>query len=354
MIVNIKRYIVCGCLILISLSLYGQSDIDLNHHWLWRLDNNPATIKNNGAVELDLLGRFQWAGFSGAPQTYIASGSWFYSDYNSGFGVLTMVDVIGFTQKSAFKGMYSYTFSLGRPSMYSSGKTSMFSLGLSGGISQNSIAHNKIKIAEDIVNPDVLTYYVDDRTIKPEIDFGFTYTLRPQSARHLGPEEPVLQIGGSITHLNQVFKAANYKTSCNYYAFATGNIPFGHIRIVPGLSIVHRGNITSAEANAMLFIPRRTLSSSQYVNFNPHVWLGGSLKFRGNEIALFTGLDITENIGISYSVDFTYSSVGNKSRTSHELMLVFRIPHRRDQNCASYSHDRRKTKYNNLFNNFVI
>jgi type IX secretion system PorP/SprF family membrane protein len=353
-----KKYIICCCLLVINLSLCGQSDIDLNNHWLWRLDNNPATIKNNGAVEFDLLGRYQWAGFSGAPQTYIASGTGFFSDFNSGLGFLYMVDVIGFTQKNIFKSMYSYTFSLGRSAKQSSGKTSMLTLGISGGINQNSIAHDKIKIADDVINPDIITYYVEDRKINPEIDFGFTYTLRPQSANYLNPEESILQIGASITHLNRIFKADNYGSICNYYAFATGNIPFGQMRIIPGVSFVNRGNITSAEINAMLIIPKQIPGQAnkmkKYENINAHFWLGGSLKFRGNEIALFAGLDITENIGIGYSADFTYSSVGNKSRTSHELMLIFRIPNRRDQNCSSYSHDRKKTKYNAMFNNFVI
>lgn len=344
---NMKKYAACCCLLMTGLFLYGQSDIDLNHHWLWRLDNNPATIKNNGAVEADIAGRFQWAGFEGAPITGIISVSGFHSGLNSGFGMMAMADMIGFTKKTVFKGMYSYNFSLGR--------TSILSLGLSGGISQNSIAHDKIKPVDDVAGQDVITYYLEDRTAKPEIDFGFAYTFLSQSM-HFKDNEPLLQVGGSVTHLNRIFNAGSDKTVSNYYAFVTGNVPVGNIRIVPGASAVHRGNIISAELNAMMFAPMRILNSygRYFKQYDPRCWFGGSLKFRGNEIALFAGLDISEHIGMSYSLDLTYASVGNMSRTSHEIMLVIRVPHRRDVNCSAYRHDSKKTKYNEMFNNFIV
>jgi type IX secretion system PorP/SprF family membrane protein len=319
-------------MIIMSLSLCGQSDIDLNHHWLWRLDHNPATIKNNDFFEVNLLGRFQWMGFDGAPQTYMASGSRFFNNINSGFAAVIISDRIGFTQKNVYKGIYSYSFT-------SNSETSIFSMGLSFGVNQNSLAHDKITVADDVINPDIVTYYVEDNKIKPDFDFGATYTLRPKGANYLKAVEPLLQIGASVTHIDQILNRAN-KTSCNYYAYVIGNIPVGRIRVNPGLSLVHRGNITSAELNAM-------------INTN-RFWAGGSLKFRGNEIALLGGIHISNYIGLGYSLDLTYSSVGNKSRTSHEIFLIIRFPSEQDTTCDAYRQSVSKRKYNKMFNNFLM
>jgi type IX secretion system PorP/SprF family membrane protein len=351
-----KRYIVFCWLIIRVSSLWGQSDIDLNHHWLWRLDHNPATIKNNGSLEFDVLGRYQWTGFNGAPKTYMVSGSWFHSDINSGFAALAMLDEIGFTQKYGLKGLYSFTFATSK-------KTSMFALGISGGISQNSIVQNKITTVDDVANSDLITYYLEDTKVKPEFDFGFTYTYRPNSSDD-DDDDFLLQLGGSVTHLNQIFDATDYKTSCNYYGYAMATLHFGYLRAIPGVSLVHRGNIPSFEINAM-FTLRDELFKPRYKSRNlfklvkDRLWFGGTLKLKGNEIALFGGINITERFGLGYSSDFTYSSVGNKSRTSHEIMLIIRFPNSRDrncpiENCPSYRHPPEKSKYNAMFNNFVI
>jgi type IX secretion system PorP/SprF family membrane protein len=336
-----KKYTVFCWLIITNLSLWGQSDIDLNHHWFWRLDNNPSTIKNNGSVEFDCLGRFQWAGFYGAPQTYMASVSGVVSDINSGFAALAMIDVIGFTQKHVFKGLYSYTFSLS--------ETSMLALGISGGISQNSLAQDKITVVDDVANPDLLTYYLEDNGIKPDIDFGFTYSFRTPSAVKAENKEPLFQLGASITHLNQIFNTDEYKTVSNYYGYAALNIPLWQrqMRFIPGVSVVRRGNITAFELNATL----NRLSSNKNIG---RFWFGGTLKLRGNEIALFGGLDIGERIGLGYSTDITYSSVGNKSRTSHEIMIMIRFTNRKDTNCASFPKNNAKKIYNARCNNFVM
>jgi type IX secretion system PorP/SprF family membrane protein len=318
-------------MILTSLSLYGQSDVDLNHSWLWRLDHNPATIKNNGYLEVDILGRFQWIGFEGAPKTYLASGSWFHSNINSGFAALAMSDVLGFTKKSTFKGLYSYAFVLN--------ETSMFTLGLSAGITQQSIDQSKVITVNDPLNPDAVSYYVEDTGLKPDMDFGLTYTYRPYSYNMLEDNEPLLQIGASVTHINQIFNSTN-NANCNYYAYATFNFPIGQMRFVPELSVVRQGNITSSNLNAMFR--------------NRRLWCGGSWKIQGKIIALFGGLNISDYMGLGYASNFTYSNLGSKSRTSHEVFLIIRIPNKHDYNCPAFSRGIQKRNYSKTCNNYVM
>jgi type IX secretion system PorP/SprF family membrane protein len=319
-------------MILTGLSLYGQSDVDLNHQWLWRLDHNPATIKNNGYLEVDILGRFQWVGFEGAPKTYLASGSWFHSDINSGFAALAMVDELGFTKRSTFKGLYSYAFTL-------NSETSVFTLGLSAGVSQYSIDQNKIIAVNDVLNPDAVAYYVEDKGLKPDLDFGLTYTYRPHSYSMLDDNEPLMQVGASVTHINQIFNSTN-NANCNFYAYATFNFLVGQMRFVPGLSAVRRGNIIAADLNALLR--------------NKRLWLGGAWKIQGKIITLFGGLNASDHIGLGYASNFTYSSIGNKSRTSHEIFLIIRFPNKHDYNCPAFSRGMQKRGYKTVCNNYLM
>jgi type IX secretion system PorP/SprF family membrane protein len=327
-----RRYITLYLTILTSLSLYGQSDVDLSHQWLWRLDHNPATIKNNGYLEVDILGHFQWVGFEGAPKTYLASGSWFHSDINSGFAALAMADVLGFTKKSTFKGLYSYAFAL-------NSETSVITLGLSAGLVQHSIDQNKVIPVNDPLNPDAVSYYVEDTGIKPDMDFGLTYTYRPYVHSTLDDNEPLLQVGASVTHINQIFNSTN-DANCNYYAYATFNVPVGQMRFVPGVSAVRRGNITSTDFNA-LFRNRR-------------LWIGGSWKLQSKIIALFGGLNVSDYMGLGYASNFTYSSIGSKSRTSHEIFLIIRIPNSHDYNCPAFGRGIQKRSYSRTCNNYVM
>jgi type IX secretion system PorP/SprF family membrane protein len=327
-----RRYTTLYLMILTCLSLYGQSDVDLNHNWIWRLDHNPATIKNNGYLEVDMLGRFQWIGFEGAPKTYLASGSWFHSGINSGFAALVMSDVLGFTKKNTFKGMYSYAFAL-------NDETSMFTMGLSVGITQQSIDQNKIITVNDVINSDAVSYYVEDDGFKPDMDFGITYTYRSYSYSGDDNNEPLLQIGASVTHINQIFNSTN-NANCNYYAYAAFNLPFGQMRFVPGLSVVRQANITSASLHAMAR--------------NKNFWGGGAWKMQGKIIALVGGLNISDYIGLGYAANFTYSNIGSKSRTSHEVFLIIRIPNKHDHNCPAFSRGTQRKNYGNTCNNYVM
>jgi type IX secretion system PorP/SprF family membrane protein len=320
-------------MILTSLSLYGQSDVDLNHNWLWRLDHNPATIKNNGYFEVDILGRFQWIGLEGAPKTYLASGSWYHSNINSGFALLAMSDVLGFTKKNTFKGLYSYSFAL-------NSETSMFTLGLSAGMTQQSIDQSKVIPVNDPLNPDAVSYYIEDAGFKPDMDFGLTYTYSPYSYGMQDDNESLLQIGASVTHINQIFSSTN-NANCNYYAYATFNFPVGQMRFIPGLSVVRQVNVTSLNLNAIFS--------------NKRFWCGGSWKLQGKIIALFGGLNVLDYMGLGYASNFTYSSVGNKSRTSHEVFLIIRIPNKHDYNCPAFGRGTtRKRNYSKTCNNYIM
>jgi type IX secretion system PorP/SprF family membrane protein len=319
-------------MILTSLSLYGQTDVDLNHQWFWRLDHNPATIKNNGYFEVDILGQFNWIGFEGAPKTHLASGSWFHSDINSGFAALIKVDALGFTKKSAFKGLYSYAFAL-------NSETSMVTLGLSAGITQSSIDQSKVIAIDDSHNPDAVSYYIEDVGLKPDMDFGLTYTYRPYSHSTLDNDEPLMQIGASITHVNQIFNSTN-DASCGYYAYATFNFSIGQMRFVPGVSVMHYGNITPVDLNVLFR--------------NKRLWFGGSWKLQRERIAFLGGLTVSDYIGLGYASNFTYSNIGNKSRLSHELFLFIRIPNKRDHNCPAFSRGIQRRNYSKTYNNYIM
>jgi type IX secretion system PorP/SprF family membrane protein len=310
----------------------GQSDVRLNHHWLYRLDNNPATIKNSGYIEVVGLTRNQWIGFDGAPQTQTVAISGFYDAINSGFGLVALNDKIGYTQRLNFKVLYSYNFLLN--------ETSMITLGVSGGMLKSSLDRDKILVNDDIIDPELITYIADDR-IKPDVDFGLNYTYRVNEDE----DDPLFQIGASVTHLNQLMNTEKYKLSCNYNAYTSFNFRLGSsVKLLPGASFSYRQNISSLELNAMFLISAPRIK---------RLWFGGSFKPQGNGAALFAGFNISEAIGLGYSTDLTYSSVGRQSRSSHEIMLVLRIANSRDDNCPAY-HSRRQTRYNSRYNNFVM
>lgn len=318
-----KYYIVFITIFLSTTILNGQSDIDLNHRWLSRLDNNPATI-NTEYLEFMGITRNQWVGFSGAPVSQLFSVSGYVDKINSGFGLTVLNDKIGYTGRVNAKALYSYNLQLDGSQYKLASMQSMLSFGIAVGLSHYSVDASKITADDDAADQSLLSF--QNNGMKPDIDFGVNFI-------HGFSGVGLLRLGASATHLNYAFESD--KLSCNYYAYAAFEPSselayFSTVKPIFGVSYMHRSNVANFELLGMLLLNKIGNTKRQF-------WIGESLKLRGKELATFIGIEIFKDLNLGYSFEYTYSSVGKSSRTSHELMLVYTFPLSDNApNCAAF------------------
>lgn len=69
--------------------------------------NNPAAIAVDGKIMVDLIGRNQWFGFSGAPSTFALNGQYEIVE-DMAVGLNVFYDKIGVYQTTSISGQYAY------------------------------------------------------------------------------------------------------------------------------------------------------------------------------------------------------------------------------------------------------
>ena len=330
-----RTYLTVVLLTIMNLPARGQSDIDLNHRWLSRLDSNPATI-NTEYWQATGLTRNQWVGFAGAPISQVFSFSGYSNQINSGFGMTVINDKIGYTKTLNMKALYSYNIQLDDNMFKLRSMESMLSFGLGVGLIHRSIDKSQITTADDTVDETILSNYQKGSIVKPDFNFGVNFI-------HSFSGTGIWRIGTSITHINYIFEKSSpenwspEKLSCNYYAYTSfeprNEYMFQKVTPVFGVSYMHRRNISNFELLGMLVF-KKTVGGEQRNMF----WIGESLKLRGNELSTFLGVEIFKNLNLGYVFEYTYSSVGQASRTSHEMMLSWTLPisGNSEPNCAAY------------------
>jgi type IX secretion system PorP/SprF family membrane protein len=340
---RIKYYLAIITVFTALTGLNAQSDIDLNHRWLSLLDSNPATI-NTEYLEFSGMTRNQWVGFPGAPVSQLFSVSGYSKNINSGFGLTILNDRIGYTGRVNAKGMYSYNIQFDDNRFKHISMQSMLSFGLAIGLSHYSTDPSKITTNDDIVDPNVLNRSQSEG-LKPDFDFGINFI-------HGFSGVGLIRIGASATHINNMFASDGPdKISCNYHAYASFEPSsdlsyFSKLKPVFGMSYMQYSNIANFELIGMLLFKAG----------NRQLWIGESLKFRGNSLSTFLGVEIFKNLNLGYAFEYTYSSVGKSSRSSHELMLTYTFSLSDEANCAAYrtQGNNRRSRGDSYSNKFLM
>ena len=110
---------------LITTISFAQQDPQFTHYWRSQQFVNPGATGSDGAFNLDLLGRYQWVEFDGAPMSGGIQTSYFIDKINSGVGLQYFRDKLGFETNNVARMSYAYHIPIG---------IGKLGVGLSGGI----------------------------------------------------------------------------------------------------------------------------------------------------------------------------------------------------------------------------
>ncbi|SEB54950.1 type IX secretion system membrane protein, PorP/SprF family [Tenacibaculum sp. MAR_2009_124] len=96
-------------LVISSITLYGQQDPHFTQYMFNTMSVNPAYVGSKGHGVINLLGRAQWVGVEGAPQTQTLSYDTPIGYSGVGLGINLVNDVIGPSRETYLDANVSYT-----------------------------------------------------------------------------------------------------------------------------------------------------------------------------------------------------------------------------------------------------
>ena len=280
--------------ILLTGVVYGQQDPHYTQYMYNQNILNPAYAGSRGDLSIGLLGRTQWVGIEGAPDTQTLN---IHSAIGSGVGLgLSVIhDQIGPVEESNLALDVSYTLPVSESGNLAFGVKGSFSFMNVGLFSQT-----------DIIDDTDVVFREDYKDSYPNVGAGLYYYT---DKFYAGVSVPNILENYSYTLNGHLFEdvsdSMHWYGTLGYVFDLDTNLklkPSAMFKMVKGAPI-------SIDLNASLFI-------------NELFEVG--LSYRdGDSIDALLGVQASPNIRIGYAYDYTLTNLGNYNSGSHELMLLF-------------------------------
>jgi type IX secretion system PorP/SprF family membrane protein len=270
----------------------AQQDVLYSQYMFDKMLLNPAYSGSSRWVVGSVKSRLHFVNLNGAPRTNIFSFQAPYQEKNIGMGAKIVQDQIAVTSNLTATGFFSYHIGFGNGKL---------SFGLEGGIISSSFNYD-----------DLIRYDIDD----PDIPTGGQSHTRPDFSTGLFYQSNSFYLGASVYHL---FASAAPGETSDFYPLVKSYYGMGgyylelsnDIILEPGFLMRYNpGAPLQADINLSLILNR----------------LAFGISFRTGDsfIGLFK-LDVTKNLKILYSYDYTISSLGKYSNGSHEIGISYGI-----------------------------
>ncbi|RLD47851.1 MAG: hypothetical protein DRI88_05045 [Bacteroidetes bacterium] len=294
-----KRTVFTLLITMLGLGAFAQQDALFSQYMFNKLIINPAYAGSRDGLSMTLVGRRQWVGIEGAPQTLTFSIQSPLKNDNLGLGLYFYTDILGPYQSSGVIGSFAYRLKLGR---------GYLAFGLQGGIKYTTFDINKITVPDE---SDALLTNGYSKKFVPDANFGIYYNTNRfyvgLSSKHLFEAEY-----GYIENSND---ESVYGTLIrHFYAMAGVAIPLSESLVLrPSTLVKFTPNApVQVDLNASLLI-KNTL------------WLGVSYRTK-KAVVLLAEVVIGEKLRIGYSYDIYMNEIQQYNSGSHEIMLEYNIP----------------------------
>ena len=270
-------------------SVFGQQDAQYTQYMYNMNILNPAYAGSKGITSLGLLGRTQWVGVDGAPQTATLS---LHSPVGRavGLGLSVIHDEIGPVKENNVFADFSYTIN-------TSEKGSL-AFGLKAGVSFLDVGDLTS------IDPDPLNIPIHQTS--PNFGAGiFYYTNKYYlglSAPNFLETRHLEKKGGIVTTASEKM---HYFLTSGYVFDLTENLKLKPSTMIKAAS----GAPLSVDLSANLLVSEK-------------FELGLSYRF-DDSISGILGFNVNDDFRIGYAYDYTTSKFGNFNNGSHELMLLF-------------------------------
>ncbi len=296
----------------------AQQDPRFSQYMFNQLVINPAYTGTTEALSLSLLGRYQWVGIDGSPQTGTLSGHLpLGTDKKAGVGAYLAYDKIGVTQTTAFFGSYAYKFILGE---------SRLSVGLNGGINYLSTDDSQLQTNPimDPVTGDPVFQQGSLKRLLPNFGLGL-YFYKPNKY-YMGVSAPHL-LNNNLRD-EEATIALIAKQYRQYNFMAGGVIGQGAFKFRPSMLVkaVPTNAPVQVDLSAMFLIKDMLWLGGSYRTAVGNRNEAGSVQAIATESAdAIVGFQFQNGLRLSYAYDLTLSKLQQFTTGSHEIMIGYDI-----------------------------
>lgn len=285
-----------GILILLSTStMFGQQDPQYTQYMYNMVVINPAYAGSRGVPTVGILGRTQWVGVDGAPNTGTLSISSPIGDA-MGLGLSIIYDEIGPAKETNIFADYSYTIF--------TGEESRLAFGLKGGVSLLDVSYLDMIDPGDPLNEPI-------HQASPNFGAGVYYYTNKY---YIGFSAPnfleTRHLEGDGNYVSTASEKMHYFLTAGY-VFDLGE----NIKLKPSTMIKATGGSPIS------------VDLSANVLFNDVVEAGLSYRF-DDSISAMIGFQVSPDFRIGYAYDYTISDYGVDNSGSHEIILLFEFNRR--------------------------
>lgn len=312
----LMKKLLLGLTLLMSAGAFAQQDAQFTQTYFNRLFWNPAYAGSNDAICATLVGRQQWVGFDGRPESYMFSAHAAFKDpwlgLQHGAGLNVLSDKLGQESTLNIKAQYAFRYPLGPDG-------GMVSGGFGLGMIQKTIGSDWDAVDDFQNDPSIPDNGAQDLGF--DMDFGLYYTI---------PKK--LYVGLSMTHVTASELAQAEGPSIN-----TGQpIDFGygvarHFYIMGGY---HYDINPDFSLQPNVFIKTDAVSTTfdlgAIVEYQERFWGGITYRLQ-DAIAPMAGVNLQMpgngltggTLRVGYSYDVTTSELRNNSSGSHEILVSY-------------------------------
>ena len=298
-----KRYLILPFLGLM-INVQAQQDAVYTHYMYNTLVVNPAYAGSRDALTMTGLGRFQWAGFSGAPMTQTFTAHAPVAWKSLGLGISAVNDKIGLVNTTSLYIDVAYRLKLS--------EKSRLSIGLKGGFNN----YNARLSSAQVIDQNDNSFSADRTGYMPNAGVGIYY----QSEKfYAGVSVP--KVVENKFKANGVYVGSEQRC---YYFIAGGIIDLNpRLKLKPtALGMLAQGGTAQINTTVQLFIDDL---------FNI-----GAMYRSQDAVGIIAGINVTEQLLLSYSYDFSVSNRTAKyNNGSHEILLRYDLIFKKEKRIKS-------------------
>lgn len=295
---TLKKIIAVVVLIAGTSSIQAQQDPMFTHYMYNTLAVNPAYAGSRDALTITGLHRSQWLDFKGAPQSQTLTMHSPIANEHIGLGLSVLNDKIGPSNNTSAYVDFAYRMNLN--------KKSKLALGISGGAKIFQAKLNTLNL--DQTSDPTFENNISNR-ITPNFGFGAYYS---RERFYAGVSVPNL-LQNSYSEISQLNGSTLIAKEQRHYFFIAGTV----IKLTDNLSLkpttlikVTAAAPVQADLTASFLIGQKLLLGAMYRT--------------GDAAGVLVGLDVTDQLHLGYSFDWSYGLRTFKyNMGSHEIMLRY-------------------------------
>jgi type IX secretion system PorP/SprF family membrane protein len=290
---QIRKTILLVLVIGLSLSVRGQQDPQYTQYMYNMNLVNPAYAGTFDAMAINFLGRSQWVGIDGAPQTLTFN---IHAPVGKrlGLGFSVVGDKIGPLNEQLATADFSYTIP--------TSETANLAFGIKAGFSFVSAPLQFLST----VNSGDLAFANELEKVLPNIGFGlYYYTDR-------------FYIGASIPNVLETF---HFEKSNGAVTRASDQV---HYFISSGYVFDLSSTLKFKPSTLVKAVPGAPLSVDLSGNFLFNEKFEAGLSYRLDEsVSTMFNVRATKNLRIGYAYDYTLTNLGDFNYGTHEVFVLF-------------------------------